>query len=166
MKKLVYGLVSIMLFSALSACNLPKEDPIPEEGLPIGEQKNDDVTESNAKEGDDWDGTWSGGDVSVIIRIDDSYVKFDDEEMHNANAEVLSFDGTTLVAEYRITWEMYGPDADVENMPEQTWTVTMVKSGDTISYSRVAELVWYNETEDAPAGRTTVKENAQTLTKE
>lgn len=32
-----------------------------------------------------WDGEWTGGDVKVTIRLADSYVLFNDAEMHNAS---------------------------------------------------------------------------------
>lgn len=111
-----------------------------------------------------WDGEWNGGDVSVTIRLADSEVKFNDAEMHNASLDELTVDGNTLTGTYHITLEMYD-NPDDENNPEQIWTLTLVKNGDSISYSRSAELTWFRLNDDGSYGNTVVKENAATLTK-
>ncbi|MBO4678848.1 MAG: hypothetical protein J5626_04185 [Lachnospiraceae bacterium] len=111
-----------------------------------------------------WDGTWKGGSVEVTITGSnngslDVYIV--DEEMHTSLDEA-SINGNTLTGVYRITLEMYpDPDADV---PEQEWSITMVKDGATASYSRTAELTWFTLNEDGTYGRSITKENSATLT--
>ncbi len=115
-----------------------------------------------------WDGEWIGDGVTVTISDSESgnpYVKFDDEEMHSSLDEAV-ISGNTLTGTYTITTEMYASEgADAENLPEQFWTLTLVKSEGTIQYSRSAQLVWYNENEDGTFGHEIVKENSATLTK-
>ena len=60
------------------------------------------------------------------------------------------------------TLDMYpDPNADV---PEQEWTITMVKDGAHASYSRVAVLTWFSLNEDGTYGREITKENSASLT--
>ena len=115
-----------------------------------------------------WDGEWIGSGVTVWISGANSgnvCVDFEDEEMHNASLDEVSISGNTITGVYRITWEMYADTDDVENLPEQEWWITLVKSGGTIYYSRVAILTWYNENSDGTIGHTVEKGNTAVLKK-
>lgn len=111
-----------------------------------------------------WDGEWTGDGVSVTINgAGEDWITVDiaDEEMHTSLDEV-SIDGNTLTGIYRITLEMYDdPEAD---LPEQEWTITMVKDGAHASYSRTAVLTWFSLNEDGTYGHTITKENSASLT--
>ena len=114
-----------------------------------------------------WDGEWVGDGVSVIISDSDSgfpNVEFNDEA-HNATLDEASIEGNTLTGVYRITWEMYADTDDVENLPEQEWTIVMVKDGGTASYQRETVLTWFNLNDDGTYGHTVTKENSASLQK-
>ena len=114
-----------------------------------------------------WDGEWVGNGVSVIISDSDSgfpNVEFNDE-VHNATLDEASIEGNTLTGVYRITWEMYADTDDVENLPEQEWTIVMVKDGGTASYQRETVLTWFNLNDDGTYGHTVTKENSASLQK-
>ena len=114
-----------------------------------------------------WDGEWVGNGVSVIISDSDSdfpNVEFNDE-VHNATLDEASIEGNTLTGVYRITWEMYGDTEDVENLPEQEWTIVMVKDGGTASYQRETVLTWFNLNDDGTYGHTVTKDNSASLQK-
>ena len=114
-----------------------------------------------------WDGEWVGDGVSVIISDSGSdfpNVEFNDE-VHNATLDEASIEGNTLTGVYRITWEMYGDTDDVENLPEQEWTIVMVKDGGTASYHRETVLTWFNLNDDGTYGHTVTKENSASLQK-
>lgn len=114
-----------------------------------------------------WDGEWVGDGVSVIISDSDSgfpNVEFNDEA-HNATLDEASIEGNTLTGVYRITWEMYADTDDVENLPEQEWTIVMVKDGGTASYHRETVLTWFNLNDDGTYGHTVTKENSASLQK-
>lgn len=110
-----------------------------------------------------WDGEWTGDGVSVTINgAGEDWVTVDivDEEMHTSLDEV-SINGNTLTGVYRITLEMYDdPEAD---LPEQEWTITMVKDGAHASYSRTAVLTWFGLNEDGTYGHTITKDNSASL---
>ena len=111
-----------------------------------------------------WDGEWSGDGVTVTINgagEDWTTVEIEDEEMHTSMDEV-SIEGNTLTGVYRITLEMY-PDPDAD-LPEQEWTITMVKDGAHASYSRTAVLTWFSLNDDGTYGREITKENSASLT--
>ena len=114
-----------------------------------------------------WDGEWVGDGVSVIISDSDSgfpNVEFNDEA-HNATLDEASIEGNTLTGVYRITWEMYADTDDAENLPEQEWTIVMVKDGGTASYHRETVLTWFNLNDDGTYGHTVTKENSASLQK-
>ena len=114
-----------------------------------------------------WDGEWVGDGVSVIISDSDSgfpNVEFNDE-VHNATLDEASIEGNTLTGVYRITWEMYADTDDVENLPEQEWTIVLVKDGGTASYQRETVLTWFNLNDDGTYGHTVTKENSASLQK-
>ena len=128
----------------------------------------DDLVESDPSEDElGWDGEWVGNGVSVIISDSDSdfpRVEFNDEA-HNATLDEASIEGNTLTGVYRITWGMYGDTDDVENLPEQEWTIVMVKDGGTASYQRETVLTWFNLNDDGTYGHTVTKENSASLQK-
>ncbi|MCR4648970.1 MAG: hypothetical protein K5776_07830 [Lachnospiraceae bacterium] len=133
------------------------------------ENKENSVSGSDASDKElGWDGEWVGDGVTVTITGSESGnpdVKFDDEEMHSSLDEAF-ISGNTLTGTYTITTEMYASEgADAENLPEQFWTLILVKSDGTIQYSRSAQLVWYNLNEDGTYGHEITKENSATLTK-
>lgn len=114
-----------------------------------------------------WDGEWVGDGVSVIISDSGSdfpNVEFNDE-VHNATLDEASIEGNTLTGVYRITLEMYADTDDVENLPEQEWTIVMVKDGGTASYHRETVLTWFNLNDDGTYGHTVTKENSASLQK-
>ncbi len=114
-----------------------------------------------------WDGEWVGNGVSVIISDSDSgfpNVEFNDE-VHNATLDEASIEGNTLTGVYRITLEMYADTDDAENLPEQEWTIVMVKDGGTASYQRETVLTWFNLNDDGTYGHTVTKENSASLQK-
>jgi len=168
MKKLIgivtMTLLCLSLFCACEAESAPASKA--SANVPTAEEKA--VPTAQPQKTDDdlgWDGEWTGGGVTVTIKgakTGSPDVKFVDEEMHSSLDEVL-IDGNTLTGVYRITLEMYPEDS--ENLPEQEWTITMVKSGGTASYSRTTVLTWFNLNEDGTYGHTITKDNSASLTK-
>lgn len=142
----------------------PEADTVPgrESAVP------DDLVESDPSEDElGWDGEWVGNGVSVIISDSDSdfpRVEFNDEA-HNATLDEASIEGNTLTGVYRITLEMYADTDDAENLPEQEWTIVMVKDGGTASYQRETVLTWFNLNDDGTYGHTVTKENSASLQK-
>lgn len=128
----------------------------------------DDLVESDPSEDElGWDGEWVGDGVSVIISDSGSgfpNVEFNDE-VHNATLDEASIEGNTLTGVYRITLEMYADTDDAENLPEQEWTIVMVKDGGTASYQRETVLMWFNLNDDGTYGHTVTKENSASLQK-
>ena len=134
---------------------------------PATETGEDEEQQGSTKTDDDlnWDGEWTGGGVTVEIygsKTGTPDVSIVDEEMHTSLDEAY-IDGNTLTGVYRITLEMYPEDNG--NLPEQEWTITMVKDGGLASYSRTAVLTWFNLNEDGTYGHTVTKENSASLTK-
>ncbi len=161
-KKAVFWIICVSLMFTLGACGLntsaPKEQNVSSEGPAESDPSKDELG---------WDGEWVGDGVSVIISDSDSdfpNVKFNDEA-HNATLDEVSIEGNTLTGVYRITWGMYGDTDDVENLPEQEWTIVMVKDGGTASYHRETVLTWFNLNEDGTYGHTVTKENSASLQK-
>ena len=145
-----------------------------EEQSPERQEANSEDTGSDDLDGSDpsdnelgWDGEWVGDGVTVIISGSDSdfpSVEFEDE-VHNATLDEASIEGNTLTGVYRITLEMYADTDDAENLPEQEWTIVMVKDGGTASYHRETVLTWFNLNDDGTYGHTVTKENSASLQK-
>lgn len=184
-KKTVFGIICLSLMLTLGACGLntsdPKEQNISSEklteaeiGMATDTEPGRENAEPESPAGSDpskdelgWDGEWVGDGVSVIISDSDSgfpNVEFNDEA-HNATLDEASIEGNTLTGVYRITWGMYGDTDDVENLPEQEWTIVMVKDGGTASYHRETVLTWFNLNDDGTYGHTVTKENSASLQK-
>ena len=168
MKKL-FGIVTMILLclGLLCACEAESTPAVKEaSNAPAAEEKAAPTTEAQKTDDDlGWDGEWTGGGVTVTItgaKSGSPDVDFVDEEMHSSLDEV-SIDGNTLTGVYRITLEMYPEDDG--NLPEQEWTITMVKNGGSASYSRTAILTWFNLNEDGTYGHTITKDNSASLTK-
>ena len=168
MKKVVVTIiVTILCLGLFSACEAESAPASKETSkAPTTEEQTAPATQTEKTDDDlGWDGEWNGGGVTVNItgaKTGSPDVKFVDEEMHSSLDEV-SIDGNTLTGVYRITLEMYPEDS--ENLPEQEWTITVVKSGGTASYSRTAVLTWFNLNEDGTYGHTITKDNSASLTK-
>lgn len=60
---------------------------------------------------------------------------------------------------------MYADTDDAENLPEQEWTIVMVKDGGTASYHRETVLTWFNLNDDGTYGHTVTKENFRITSK-
>ena len=187
-------LLSSMLGIFFAGCGTvsdvsPEENTIPVNAEDIGarneqasgEEQSSEMQEANSEdtESDDlsgldssdkelgWDGEWVGDGVTVIISGSDSdfpSVEFEDE-VHNATLDEASIEGNTLTGVYRITLEMYADTDDAENLPEQEWTIVMVKDGGTASYHRETVLTWFNLNDDGTYGHTVTKENSASLQK-
>lgn len=54
---------------------------------------------------------------------------------------------------------------EVSYLPEQEWTIVMVKDGGTASYHRETVLTWFNLNDDGTYGHTVTKENSASLQK-
>lgn len=111
-----------------------------------------------------WDGEWTGGDVKVTIRLADSYVQFNDAEMHNASCDEVSVEGDVITAIYRITLDMYD-NPDTYMLPEQEWTIVLKKDGATINYSRTAILTFFDFDAEGNMPEPVEKTAQATLTK-
>ena len=111
-----------------------------------------------------WDGEWTGGDVKVTIRLADSYVQFNDAEMHNASCDEVSVEGDVITAIYRITLDMYD-NPDTYMLPEQEWTIVLQKDGATINYSRTAILTFFDFDAEGNMPEPVEKTAQATLTK-
>ena len=175
-KRNLIAVLTIVCIFALSACGneTASENTFSEESLSTTDEENK-TSDSGSKDESQivsdpldnelgWDGEWTGGGVSVTINgagNDWCTVDIVDEEMHTSLDEV-SINGNTLTGVYRITLDMY-PDPDAD-LPEQEWTITMVKEGAHASYSRVAVLTWYSLNDDGTYGREITKENSASLT--
>ena len=167
MKKLIMTLAMGFLCTGLLCACEEGAAPAPKNASEPSVKEESEPAVKADKTDDDlgWDGEWTGGGVTVKINGSKSgspEVKLVDEEMHTSLDEA-SIDGNTLTGVYRITLEMYPEDDD--NLPEQEWTITMVKNGGTASYSRTAVLTWFNLNEDGTYGHTVTKENSASLTK-
>ena len=167
-KKTVFGIICLSLMLAFGACGLntsvPKEQNISSESLTGAESP---AGSDPSKDELGWDGEWVGDGVSVIISDSGSdfpNVEFNDE-VHNAILDEVSIEGNTLTGVYRITLEMYADTDDAQNLPEQEWTIVMVKDGGTASYQRETVLTWFNLNDDGTYGHTVTKENSASLQK-
>lgn len=124
-----------------------------------------DTPQASKNEDAHWDGEWVSDDVTVKIKWADTpdiEVRVDETEMHsNLMDAVVS--GNTITGGIGIGKDNYGEVDSGKNLPEQDWSITLVKNGATMTYTRNNHLTWYDD-----AGRITKEEDREktaTLTK-